>query len=319
MSSPKRIIALFVVVLALFLALYAWDARTGKISRVLSLSGLELVRQVLYPGVWLKDRATDFVDSYVALADVAEENARLTESLGQAEAVAKQAMEAKGELERLRELLDLPSVLPWEKTGARVIAARFGPQAALNSVMLNKGFTGGATPGAPVVTPHGLVGRVYHTSPHSSTVLLITDPSFRVSVIGQSSRVRGILAGAGVNKPLQVQYVAPNTNMLPGELLVCSGLDAIMPKGLPAARVDTVLYDKDELFPRISARPLAGLAKLEEVMLLIPPKGLRADELLYQPFREIDMLPDLPELESVPEDEAAREMSGPGGETGAAE
>lgn len=315
--SPKRIIALFGLVLALFLGLYAWDSRTGKISRLMSMSGLEVVRHVLYPGVWLRDRAGDFVGTYMALTDVAEENARLTEDLGRAEDAMRQAREDQEELARLRELLDIPSVLPWEKTGARVIAGRFGPQAALNSVMLNKGFTGGAIPGAPVITPQGLVGRVYHTSPHSSTVLLITDPSFRVAVIGQQSRVRGILSGSGVNKPLQVQYVAPNTNMLPGELLICSGIDAIMPKGLPAARVEMVVYDKDELFPRISANPLAKLSRLEEVMLLIPPKGTQADELLYQPFREIDILPDLPELEVVPGDEPGREALAPGGAAGA--
>lgn len=317
--NPKRIIASFGLVLALFLALYAWDSRTGKISRLMSMSGLELARQVLYPGVWLKDRAAGFVDSYVALADVAKENARLAEKLGQAEDAMRDAREDQQELARLRDLLDIPSVLPWQKTGARVIAGRFGPQAALNSIMLNKGFTGGALPGAPVITPQGLVGRVYHSSPHGSTVLLLTDPSFRVSVIGQESRVRGILAGSGANKPLQVQYVAPNTNMLPGELLICSGIDAIMPKGLPAARVDTVVYDKDELFPRITAEPLAGLAALEDVMVLVPPKGTRVDELLYQPFRDIDILPDVPELEVVPDDEAAREMQGQGGDTGVAE
>lgn len=317
--SAKRILALFGLVLALFLGLYAWDSRTGKLSSLTSMSGLELVRQVLYPGVWLKDRAGDFVNSYVALTDVAEENARLTEELGRAEDALRRAREEHAELARLRELLDMPPVLPWEKTGARVIAGRFGPQAVLNSVMLNKGFTGGGTPGSPVVTPQGLVGRVYYASPHSSTVLLITDPSFRVAVIGQQSRVRGILSGAGANKPLQVQYVAPNTNMLPGELLVCSGIDAIMPKGLPAARVEAVVYDKDELFPRISAQPLSSLSSLEDVMLLIPPKGMKADELLYQPFREIDIMPDAPEIKVISDEEAAMEMRGPGGETGAAQ
>lgn len=301
-------IAIFGLLMVCFLALYTWDARTGHLSRLFSMSGLELTRHVLYPGVWLKDRVGDFVDSYIALVDVSQENARLTEELGAARQKLVLVKEEQRELARLRELLDLPSVLPWEKTGARVIAGKFGPQAALNSVMLNKGFLGGATPGAPVITVHGLVGRVRHTAPHSATVLLITDPSFRVSVVGQDSRVRGILSGAGSNNPLLVQYVAPNTNMLPGELLVCSGLDGIMPKGMPAARVSTVLYDKDALFPHITAEPLTELSRLEEVMVLIPPKGARADELLYQPFKEIDILPDVPELDAIPEDEAAGEM-----------
>lgn len=313
MASTKRIIALLGLVLALFLALYAWDARTGKLSRLFSMSGLELARQVLYPGIWLKDRASDLVESYIALTDVAQENARLVEKLGQTEEDLKQAMEGLQELERLRDLLDLPSVLPWEKNVARVVAARFGPQAALNSIMLNKGFLGGSLPGSPVVTTQGLVGRVYRSSPHASTVLLITEPSFRVAVIGQQSRVRGILSGSGVNKPLQVQYVPPNTNMQPGELLICSGVDGIMPKGLPAARVETVFYDKDALFPRISALPLADLSKLEEVAVFTPPKGAKPDELLYSPFRDIDILPDLPGLETLPGDNSATSDADAGG------
>lgn len=304
---------MFGLMLALFLGLYAWDARTGKISRLMSMSGQELVRHVLYPGVWIKDRAGEFVDSYIALADVAEENARLVEALGRAEAEVDKAREDIKELDRLRELLDMPSVLPWEKTGARVIAARFGPQAALDSVMLSKGFTGGAIPGAPVVTTQGLVGRVYHSSPHSATVLLITDPSFRVAVIGQQSRVRGILTGAGMNNSLQVQYVSPNTNMLPGELLICSGIDAIMPKGLPAARVANVIYDKNEFFPRITAEPVANMSTLEEVVVFIPPKGIESDDLLYQPFRDIDILPDKPDLEDMSEEDAARMAREQGG------
>lgn len=299
----KRMIAIFGLLMVCFLALYTWDARTGHLSRFFSMSGLELTRHVLYPGVWLKDRATDFSDSYLALSDVAKENARLIEELGAARSALMRAQEEQHELARLRDLLDLPSVLPWEKTGSRVIAGKFGPQAALNSIMLNKGFLGGATPGAPVISASGLVGRVRHVSPNSSTVLLITDPSFRVSVIGQQSRVRGILSGAGENNPLLVQYVAPNTNMLPGEFLICSGIDGIMPKGMPAARVSTVLYDKDALFPHITAEPLANLSKLEEVMVLIPPKGAKVDELLYQPFKDIDILPDELELDAIPEDE----------------
>ncbi len=308
MFNLKRLIAFFGLALSCFLALYTWDARTGNLSRLFSMSGLEVTRQVIAPGVWLKDRGSHFVDSYFALVDVADENARLVEELSATRQSLVQAHEDQQELLRLREFFDLPPVSPWEKTGARVIAGKFGPQAALNSVMLNKGFLGGATPGSPVITAQGLVGRVYHASPHGSTVLLLTDPSFRVAVVGQQSRVRGILAGAGANNALMVQYVSPNTNMLPGELLVCSGIDGIMPKGMPAARVETVVYDKDTLFPRITSSPVANLSRLEEVIVLVPPKGGRPDELLYEPFKDIDILPDVPELDALP-DEAAREMA----------
>ncbi|MCL1915722.1 MAG: rod shape-determining protein MreC [Desulfovibrionaceae bacterium] len=296
-------LVIFGLALLSFLALYAWDARTGRLARFSSLSGLEIVGQVIYPGIWIKERAAQFVDNYLALVEVAGENARLTESLSLVSQDLEQAKEDQRELARLQKMLALPPVSPWGKTGARVIAGKFGPQALLNSVMLNKGFLGGALPGAPVISVQGVVGRVYHTAPHSSTVLLLTDPSFRVAVVGQESRAQGILAGAGAGKPLLVQYVAPNTNMKPGELLICSGLDGVMPKGVPAARVNFARYDKDAFFPQITSLPLAELSRLEEVLVLIPPRGMRPDALLYEPFRDVDLLPDVPEFDALTAEE----------------
>ena len=277
-----------------FLGLYAWDVRTGRLTRFAGLSGLEIVGQVLSPGVWLRDRAVRFVDNYLALSSVSGDNARLTEELSALRQKLLAAREDQLELLRLRDLMNLPDVSPWEKTGARVVAGRFGPQAMLNSVILNKGFLGGALPGAPVVTPQGVVGRVLRTAPHSSTVLLITDPSFRVAVVGQESRARGILFGSGAGNPLLVQYVDPHTNMRPGELLICSGLDGIMPQGVPAARINVARYDKNALFPYIASTPLADFSRLEEVLVLIPPKGTKPDDLLYEPFGAVDVLPDSP-------------------------
>lgn len=292
-------LALLGLGLACFLALYAWDARSGALSRLSGLGGLEIAGQALSPGVWLKDRLAQFLRSYVVLTEVAQENARLTESLGSAKRLLELAEEDARELARLRELLALPMSPPWERAAARVIAGRFGPQAVLDSVLLDKGFLGGAAPGAPVINRRGLVGRVFRSAPHSSNVLLITDPSFRVAVLGQESRVRGILSGAGANNPLRVQYVAPNTAMRPGEILLCSGLDGLMPKGLPAARVSSARYNKDALFPDINALPLAELSRLEEVLVLIPP---RAEDTLREPFQDIDELPDMPDIEQLTEE-----------------
>ncbi|MDL2314007.1 rod shape-determining protein MreC [Desulfovibrio sp. OttesenSCG-928-C14] len=306
MSNPKRIIILFGLVLVLFLALYTWDARTGSLSRISSSGGLEISRHLLAPGVWLKDRVSSFFDDYVAITDVAGENLRLREELDNALADIAMVREDLQELERLRRLLSLPPVAPWEQASARVVAGKFGPQAALNSVMLSKGFVRGAVPGAPVVQREGLVGKIFHASPNSSTVLLLNDPSFRVAVIGQESRVRGILAGTGAQRPLEVLYVAPNTNMKPGELLVCSGIDGTMPKGVPAARVEAVHYDQATLFPHITALPLADLDGLEEVVVLIPPLGQKAEDLVFSPYPE-QAAPD--GVTTISDEEAAQEMS----------
>jgi rod shape-determining protein MreC len=252
------------------------------------MGGLELARHVIAPGIWLKNQLLSVWNDYVALSGVAEENIRIREELGYLKQERVRLREDLKELERLRALLGIPPAPLWEQTGARVVAGRFGPQAVLNSVMINKGFVGGALPGAPVVTRQGLVGKIYHAAPNSANVLLLNDPSFRVAVIGQESRVRGILAGAGAGQDLEVLYVAPNTNMNEGEFLICSGLDGSVPKGVPAARVSKALYDRGTLFPRITATPLVLLDSLEEIVLLVPPRGQKAEDLVFFPDAEQD-------------------------------
>jgi rod shape-determining protein MreC len=287
-SKPRRIVALFVLLFICFLALYTWDARTGKLSGGASLGGLEVTGYILGPGVWFKDQVFLLWDGYFDLTDVAAENVKLREELAYLRQEQDRLQEDVKELTRLRSLLDLPDIPGWERTGARVLAGRFGPQAALNSVMINKGFMGGASAGTPVVTRSGLAGRVFHASPNSANVLLLNDPTFRVAVIGQQSRVRGILAGAGAGQPLEVMYVAPNTDMREGELLICSGIDGGVPKGVPAARVTRVVYDQDTLFPQITAEPLAELERLEEVVLLVLPRGQHTEDLVFTPYQEIE-------------------------------
>ncbi|MDL2306792.1 rod shape-determining protein MreC [Desulfovibrio sp. OttesenSCG-928-C06] len=268
------------------------------------MTGLEVTRHILAPGVWLKDQLSSFWSDYIALTGVASENVRLREEIGRLRQESDLLREDIKELERLRALAGIPGTMPWEQSGARVIAGKFGPQAALNSVIVNTGFLGGATPGAPVVTREGLVGKVLHAAPNSANVLLLNDPSFRVAVLGQDSRVRGILAGTGAGLPLEVLYVAPNSYMREGEILICSGIDGSAPKGVPAARVVSVHYDQDTLFPQIIAEPIALKSAIEEVILLIPPKGTKAENLNFNPYPEA-----LPADESITDEEAARTMS----------
>ena len=111
------------------------------------------------------------------------------------------------ELARLRELLQLPVDDSWTPVGARVLAAHLGPNSMLDSITINRGYATGASPGTPIVTHKGLVGRVLRASPHTSTALLLTNPGSRIAVFSQESRSPGVLTGEGATKPLAVRYM----------------------------------------------------------------------------------------------------------------
>ena len=232
---------------------------------------MEITGHLLRPAVWAKDEVIVYWQQYLALVDVAAENARLRDELRKAEQYLALVREDQAELARLRALVTLAPPEQWKPLGVRILAGRFGPGAALETVMINRGFATGAAPGTPLATHQGLAGKVFRASPHAATVLLLTDRSFRVGVISQKSRVPGVLAGQGPRSHLDVRYMAPNMPVEVGELLITSGLDGDFPKGIPVARVISAGPGNETLFQQVHATPLVPVEAMEEALLLIPP------------------------------------------------
>lgn len=266
--TSRRLLIAAGILLILFLAMYTWNRRTRALDDLAVNVGLEISSVVLSPMRSLQDKLEHFWERYFDLVEVREENTRLREKLADMEGQLLQAGEGLAELKRLRELVQLPVDVRWRPLAARVLAGRMGPNAVLDSITISRGYLTGARPGTPMVTNKGLVGRVLRSSPHASTVLLITDPSSKVAVFGQESRASGILRGNGMGEDMEVDFVRRNASLKDGEILITSGLDNKFPKGLPVARVNAVSPSDYTQFMAISAQPLVDLQHLEEVLLL---------------------------------------------------
>lgn len=242
----------------------------------------------------MKEQVSRSWRQYIALIDIAAENSRLLNEKHDTEQYLATVQNDLAELARLRNLIGLKPPENWGTLATRILARRFGPDASLETVMIDRGYATGAPPGTPLVTHQGLIGRVYRASPHIATALLLTDHSFRAAVITSEGRIPGLVAGSGVRNLLEVRYLAPNARVNVGELIVTSGLDANFPKGLPLARIVSVEPGAETLFQQVRAEPLASLDSLEEALLLISPENWPASaatpdklpESLQTPARE---------------------------------
>lgn len=264
----RRALILGGILLVLFLAMYSWNRRTRALDQLATNIGLEVSSWILTPLRTVQELTGDFWDKYVDLVDVRGENLRLKAHVKELEARLVATGEDLAELKRLRELVQFPVDARWRPLAARVLAGRMGPNGVLDSITISRGYVSGAKPGIPLVTNMGLVGRVLRSSPHASTVLLISDPGSRVAVFGQESRAPGILKGRGMGRPLEVDFVQRDAGIKNGEVLVTSGLDDKYPKGLPVARVTEVAPSDYTQFMAVSATPLVDLQHIEEVLLL---------------------------------------------------
>lgn len=266
--TPRRFILIPVIVLFLYLATYTWNQRTGSLDNLTTQLGLESVGAVLKPVTMLRSTLENFWEKYFDLVGVREENERLKTDIIAIQAQIVQAGEDRAEVQRLRQLLSMPPDEQWRGVGARVLAGRMGPNSVLETVTINRGYLAGGLPGTPLATQMGLVGRVLRASATTATALLLTDPGSRIAVLSQNTRAPGVLSGRGARHPLEMRFVARNSEVEAGELLVTSGLDGMYPKGIPVARVVSVAPSDYSQFMSVLASPLVDVDRLEEVLLL---------------------------------------------------
>lgn len=105
-------------------------------------------------------------------------------------------------------------------------------------VTLGRGSQDGIAVGFVVTTTGGLVGRIVSVTPHTSRVLLISDPTSQVGVVVSRSRYMGSLRGSTSRAIMQFFDKVPNVRR--GDVVSTSAYSQIFPSGLPVGRVESV-------------------------------------------------------------------------------
>jgi rod shape-determining protein MreC len=208
------------------------------------------------------------------------ENRQLVARLHELELELQAQSQRAQESVRLRELLELRRVLPLDTLPAQVVARDGVPW--FRSLTLDRGEADGVTLDAPVLSPTGVVGRVFATGRHAARVQVLLDRDSGAGVLLERSRVQGVVAGqvAGPGSgdgDLLLKYVPERTDVVVGDLVVTSGTDRIYPKGLVVGRVRFVGAGSG-LFRDIRVEPSARFDRLEEVLVV-----RRAQEALDTP------------------------------------
>jgi len=167
---------------------------------------------------------------FFAVAD----NRQLRAELSQAQSTRDQLAQAQLEISRLKAVLGIKTDPPLPEVAAETISDSRGPFA--NSRLANAGRDKGVTEGNPVLSEHGLVGRIVGVSDHVSRIMLLTDAESRVPVILVRTNGRAILTGDGGGSP-KLDYVRSATGIKEGDRVLTSGDGGVFPRGLPVGTI----------------------------------------------------------------------------------
>jgi rod shape-determining protein MreC len=168
----------------------------------------------------------------------------------------------------LRGLHDaLPPPLIKHALLAEIISVETNP--LRQRVVINKGARDGVSLNQAVVDGNGILGQVSRLGPWSAEIILVTDPEHAIPVQVTRNSLRSIAVGSGNSGELLLPYLAINSDVKSGDLLVSSGLGGVFPAGLPVARITGVKRENNQqLTAQVRAQPLASIDTDREVMLL---------------------------------------------------
>ena len=96
-----------------------------------------------------------------------------------------------------------------------------------------------------------------------------TDRRSAVDALVQRTRARGIVVGKS-QRLCELRYVDFHEDIRIGDTIISSGLGAVYPKGLLIGTVVSVRQKSNGLFHEVDIKPAVDLAKLEEVLVLVP-------------------------------------------------
>lgn len=267
LSERWKPTALLLCLLLLALALITWQTRHATSPVLFERLVMAAVMPMQTAVTHSVQRVRALWQGYIQLTHVRSDNLHLQHQVEVLQSKLVHYEEAYLQQQRLRELLalrssDFPHPVVAEVTG-------IDPSQWAEAVTLNKGSADNLGKDQAVVTHQGLVGRIIETTPQYATTLLLTDRRSAVDALVQRSRARGIVVGKS-RRLCELRYVEFHEDVRVGDTIISSGFGGVYPKGLPIGTVTAVRQEAYGFFHEVEVKPAVDLARLEEVLVLVP-------------------------------------------------
>ena len=257
----------------LAIALIIIDSRVRMLETV--RVGLGVVLYPVQQALLVPSRVADTVNDYfTSVTSLTRENELLKRKQFETAQSLQQARELLVENERLRKLLGARERLGNETMLADVLYEsrdRFS-----RKLVLNVGTNDGVLAGNPVIDDAGVVGQITRTFNETSEVTLLTDKDQSIPVQILRNGLRGVAFGAEPGT-LDLRFMAPNADVVDGDVVTTSGIDGVYPSGLMVATISRVERVAKDQFARIVMSPVAGIESNKHLLvLLVAPAKLAA-------------------------------------------
>lgn len=179
---------------------------------------------------------------------------------------AMELREAGVKAEKFRAMLEFK-----EKSPLKLVAASVVGKTTIqlrNFATLNVGEKDGVKEGMPVISEHGLAGRIIGASEHYAIVQLLINRDTRIAAKTLGDRNDGILTWDG-GASLLLRNIPAVQPQKKGDTVVTSNYSSLYPEDLVIGTIKEIAEEQGTLFYRIVVEPEVNFATLEEAFVVL--------------------------------------------------
>ena len=199
-------------------------------------------------------------------SDLQSDNDRLNIERLLTRARLQQFAALEAENSRLLAMLDATKRVRNQVRVAKIMSVSSDP--FRHVLVIDKGSRDGVYDGQAMIDDRGVVGQIVKTGLLSSQGILISDPDHALHVELNRNGLRTVALGTGKHDLLNLPFLTNSADIEVDDLLVTSGLGGAFPAGYPVAIVTLVIRNPQEPFAEVTARPIAALNQVRELMLI---------------------------------------------------
>lgn len=231
-----------------------------------------LMRRAVKPEVVLANAARSLrqaIGSPFRVSSILAENLSLRDERDRLLVQVAELLAAREEDDELRRLFAFKRQSGKTLVAAHVVAR--SPEAGTHALLIDRGSDDGLRLEMPVVTGEGvLIGKIFKLERATAQVLLLTDARSRIGASIQNAvKTQGIVQGKrGLS--LEMRLIPQNEEIAVGDLVVTSGIEPLIPRGLAIGRVRSVETRERNPFKAAAIDSPVSFAKFSVVAVLTP-------------------------------------------------
>lgn len=262
--NKKRLFATSAIALTLALIFFNFIGWLNPIKNLAAGANLSIAGKIR--NAWL-NLSADYNfwkqrDDYIANQNQMDE---VKQNLDQATA----QLELIGaENEKLKQLLNFKENNKATIFATKIISMETGN--AEKTLVLDGGRNNGIKVGQAVVIGKGiLIGKIIRVEPTMSFVRLLVDSQSKVAaaILNQTQSIGVAEGGYGIS--IKINFIPRNENVIVGDMVVTSGLEADFPRGLFIGKVVAIENESYQPFQQAIVLPEADLSKINIVGVIL--------------------------------------------------